>query len=105
MPIAASQLVLSTAIDNQALVGEEGWVALLPLPASGPGEPFVSASLLLGVMAIWRSFYVCYLYPFSLVDEKTAEEFDRSLVMVGSLALLGLVMLFSLDRLNSLDLL
>ena len=103
MPIAASQLVLSTAVENQTLVGEEGWVSLLPLPATGPGEPFVSASLLLGVMAIWRCFYITYIYQFSLVDERTAEEFDRTLVMVAGLSLLGSLILLGLDRLTRID--
>lgn len=49
-----------------ALVGDEGWASVLPLMARGPGEPFVSASGILGLMAVWRSFYCLYLDIFSL---------------------------------------
>lgn len=61
MPIAASQLVLLTAAEDGRLVGEEGWAELLPLAASGPGEPFVTAAGVLGLLAVWRSFYAIFL--------------------------------------------
>lgn len=46
---------------RRELVGSEGFAAALPLAASGPGEPFVTAAGVLGVMAMWRSFYCCFL--------------------------------------------
>ena len=61
MPVAAAQLVLLTAAEDGALVGTDGWAAQLPLAASGPGEPFVTAAGVLGLMAVWRSFYAVYL--------------------------------------------
>ena len=61
MPIAACQLVLLTAAEDGRLVGEDGWADLLPLAASGPGEPFVTAAGVLGLMAAWRSFYATFL--------------------------------------------
>lgn len=61
MPVAAAELVLLTACENQALVGDEGFARVLPLAASGMGEPFVTAAGVLGVMAVWRSFYTVYL--------------------------------------------
>lgn len=61
MPVAAAQLVLLTAAEDVALVGDEGFAAALPLAASGPGEPFVTAAGVLGVMACWRAFYASYL--------------------------------------------
>ena len=27
----------------------------------GPGEPFVTAAGVLGLMSVWRAFYTCYL--------------------------------------------
>jgi hypothetical protein len=48
MPVAAAQLVLLTAAEDVALVGDEGFAAALPLAASGPGEPFVTAAGVLG---------------------------------------------------------
>ena len=35
MPVAASQLVLTVAAEDRALVGAVGWAATLPLAASG----------------------------------------------------------------------
>jgi hypothetical protein len=61
MCIAAAQLVLVTAAEDGALVGTEGWGRALPLAASLPGEPFISAAQILGLMLIWRSFYAAYL--------------------------------------------
>lgn len=61
MSIAAAQLVLVTAAEDGALVGTEGWGRVLPLAASGPGEPFVTAAGVLGLMAVWRTFYSTYL--------------------------------------------
>lgn len=50
MPVAAAQLVLLTAAEDAALVGDEGWASRLPLAATGPGEPFVTAA---GVLGAW----------------------------------------------------
>jgi hypothetical protein len=61
MCIAAAQLVLVTAAEDGALVGTEGWGRALPLAASLPGEPFISAAQILGLMLVWRSFYAAYL--------------------------------------------
>lgn len=48
MPVAAAQLVLLTAAEDATLVGDEGFASVLPLAASGPGEPFVTAAGVLG---------------------------------------------------------
>jgi hypothetical protein len=61
MCIAAAQLVLVTAAEDGALVGTEGWGRNLPLAASLPGEPFISAAQILGLMLVWRCFYAAYL--------------------------------------------
>jgi hypothetical protein len=61
MPVAAAQLILSTAAEEGRLVGTDGFAAALPLAASGAGEPFVTAAGVLGLMAVWRAFYAIYL--------------------------------------------
>lgn len=61
MPTVAAQLVLVTAAESHSLVGVEGFADVLPLAATGPGEPLVSAAGVLGTMALWRSFYTIYL--------------------------------------------
>ncbi|KAK9816549.1 hypothetical protein WJX72_001810 [[Myrmecia] bisecta] len=61
MPVAAAQLVLVTAAEGKSLVGVESFASVLPLAASGPGEPFVTAAGVLGLMAVWRAFYCVYL--------------------------------------------
>lgn len=61
MPVAAAQLVLVTAAEDKALVGDFGFASVLPLAASGPGEPFTTAAGVLGLMAIWRCFYAAYI--------------------------------------------
>jgi hypothetical protein len=66
MPVIAAQLVLLTASEDGALVGAEGFASALPLAASGPGEPFVSAVGVLGLMAVWRAFYASYLDVWNL---------------------------------------
>ena len=49
MPVAAAQLVLLTAAEGGSLVGEADFASrVLPLAASGPGEPFVTAAGVLG---------------------------------------------------------
>ena len=60
MPVAAAQLVLLTAAEDVTLVGDEGFAAslsALPLAATGPGEPFVTAAGVLGecdlLLAYW----------------------------------------------------
>lgn len=50
MPVCAANLVLVTAVEGRALVGAEGFADVLPLAASGPGEPFVTAAGVLGEM-------------------------------------------------------
>lgn len=50
MPVAAAQLVLVTAAESHAWVGEEGFASVLPLAASGPGEPLATG--MMGVMRI-----------------------------------------------------
>lgn len=47
--------------ESQALVGDEGFADALPLAAAGTGEPLGTAAAVLGLMAIWRSFYAVYL--------------------------------------------
>jgi len=61
MCVVAAQLVLVTAAEDGALVGTESWGRALPLTASLPGEPFISAAQILGLMLVWRSFYAAYL--------------------------------------------
>lgn len=61
MPVLAAQLVLVTSVESRALVGDEGFALVLPLVAQGPGEPFVTASGVLGLMSVWRCFYCLYL--------------------------------------------
>jgi hypothetical protein len=68
MPVAAAQLVLVTAAESQALVGQEGWGQVLPLAASGPGEPLGTAAGLLGVMSMWRAFYAVYIYSWNQAE-------------------------------------
>lgn len=60
-PVAAAQLVLVTAAEGHTLVGAGDFAAVLPLAATGPGEPFVTAAGVLGLMAVWRAFYTVYL--------------------------------------------
>lgn len=61
MPVSAAQLVLLVAAEDNSLVSSEGWAVALPLAATGAGEPFVTAAGLLGLMTVWRAFYVAYL--------------------------------------------
>eukprot|EP00879_Flechtneria_rotunda_P004029 GHRR01004271.1.p1 GENE.GHRR01004271.1~~GHRR01004271.1.p1 ORF type:complete len:303 (+),score=81.37 GHRR01004271.1:243-1151(+) len=87
MPVAASQLVLVTAAESQALVGDEYFASALPLAASGPGEPLTTAAGVLGVMAIWRAFYTVYLNSWNsnnIVVE--AQRFRESLATVALVA-------------------
>lgn len=52
MPVCAAQLVLVTALEGRSLVGAEDWADVLPLAATGPGEPFVTAA---GVLGEWSA--------------------------------------------------
>ncbi|CAL5219993.1 g1934 [Coccomyxa viridis] len=61
MPVAACNLILVTAAEDGVFVGEAGFGRVLPLAARGFGEPFVTAAGVLGLMAVWRSFYTVYL--------------------------------------------
>lgn len=47
--------------ESQALVTDNGFADVLPLAAAGPGEPLGTAAAVLGLMAMWRSFYAVYL--------------------------------------------
>lgn len=106
MSIAAAQLVLATAAEDVALVATEGFATKLPLAASGPGEPFVTAAGVLGLMAIWRSFYATY-FDFSVFlsidgarsdrDRKNARHFQDALVAALVLAASSLVILHVLS--------
>jgi hypothetical protein len=100
MPVAASQLVLLTAAEEGKWVGEEGWAAgldSLPLAASGPGEPFVTAAGVLGLMVLWRSYYTVYLDFTNFLSargarldrDKDAEHFVASLQAALVLAAVG----------------
>lgn len=60
-PVAAAQLVLVTAAEGRSLVGATDFASVLPLAATGPGEPFATAAGVLGLMALWRAFYTVYL--------------------------------------------
>lgn len=81
MPVAAAQLVLLTAAEDGSLVGTEGvlhpWASVLPLAASGPGEPFVTAGGVLGLLSIWRAFY-CSFLDFYSFRTPTGARVDRS---------------------------
>jgi hypothetical protein len=61
MPIMAAQLVLVTAAESHSLIVDGDFALKLPLAASGMGEPLVSAAGILGVMAVWRTFYAGFL--------------------------------------------
>lgn len=106
MPIAAAQLVLLTAAENHSLVGVEGFADVLPLAASGPGEPIVSASGVLGTMIIWRSFYTIYL-DYGNFQTMAGARMDRDkaaayfLQAVGVMAVLGVLSSAGLEFLGS----
>ena len=66
-----------------------------PLAASGPGEPFVTGAQILGLMAVWRSFYAAYLDMSkflsidgarSMDDDGAAQHFQEALLAAGALA-------------------
>lgn len=61
MPVAAAQLVLLTAAEDGSLVGDEGFASALPLAASGPGEPFVTAAGVLGERLALLCMLLCLL--------------------------------------------
>jgi hypothetical protein len=61
MPVAFCNLVLVTACEGRAPVGDALFARALPLAASGPGEPFVTAAGVLGHMSLWRAFYTLFL--------------------------------------------
>lgn len=60
-----------------ALVGDQGWVDHLPLAARGPGEPFVTAAGVLGLMCMWRGFYCTHLDTWSNADEQQRRRWAR----------------------------
>ncbi len=68
-PVAAAELVLLTAAEGSTLVGVDGFASVLPLAASGPGEPFVSTAGVLGLMAVWRCWYTAFLVCGSVVAD------------------------------------
>lgn len=95
MPVAAAQLVLTTAAADGALVGVAGWAARLPLAATAAGEPLTSAAGVLGVMAIWRCFYTSYMDIWSFRTalgarpdrDRDSAVFKEALVAAGILAI------------------
>lgn len=97
MPVMAAQLVLATAAESGSLVGVEGFASSLPLAASGVGEPFVSAAGILGVTAVWRTYYAAFLdwNTFLSIDyngpkqQRQARAFVEALMWVGAIAVLG----------------
>ncbi|GAX79260.1 hypothetical protein CEUSTIGMA_g6700.t1 [Chlamydomonas eustigma] len=109
MPVASAQLVISTAAESQALVGDEGWYAKLPLAASGPGEPFTTAAGVLGVMVMWRAFYCTHLDPWSVESVKGVLRFREAVlmacVMAGTSALVlgALQVVVPQDAMENLD--
>lgn len=98
MPVAAAQLVLVTAAESRALVGEEGFASVLPVAASGTGEPLATAAGVLGVMSIWRAFYTVYLDSWHQRDfVLEAQRFRESLAAVAAVAAVCSVMLQLLE--------
>ena len=100
MPISASQLVILTAVEDKALIGTEAWARHLPLSATGPGEPFVTAASILAVMSIWRAFYAAYIDISAFMrvrgiesKEKEQESFVLSLFVVAGIAVSELLLL------------
>lgn len=95
--VSAAQLILLTAAEDGALVGDfsQGFGRVLPLAASGPGEPFVTGAQILGLMAVWRAFYATYLDMSkflsiegarSMDDGDAARHFQEALLAAGALA-------------------
>lgn len=110
MPVAAAQLVLVTAAENQTLVGGPGFAVSLPLAASGPGEPFVTAAGVLGVMAIWRCFYCIYLDFWNFKGDRSnldfledAQRFRDALFMVATMAAVSNAILQTLQLVLDTD--
>eukprot|EP00890_Picochlorum_soloecismus_P004577 jgi/Picsp_1/511/NSC_00509-R1_protein len=104
MPITAAQLVLTTAVEDQSLVGVVGWASKVPLAASGTLEPWISAAGILTVMLVWRSFYACYLDIWSFRGirgfadkQKEQENFASSLKIVIGFVLVGVLVLHGLS--------
>jgi len=104
MPVTAAQLVLTTAVEDQSLVGVEGWASKVPLTVSGTLEPWISAAGILTVMLVWRSFYSCYLDIWSFRGirgfadkEKEQENFASSLKIVLGFVLVGCLVLHGLS--------
>lgn len=112
MPVAAAQLVLSTASEGHMLVADDGWARRLPLVASGPGEPFTCAAAVLGLMVVWRAYYASYLdyanflksSSTSRVDrEQDAKHFKDSLKASVALAICGCLVIYVLRYLVGED--
>lgn len=101
MPVAASQLVLLVAIESHSLIGSESFGTKLPLTVIGMGEPFVTASGILLLMLLWRSFYVTYLDIFGRLKagtvryerEKEMGYFNQAIITILILCLSGFLFL------------
>lgn len=98
MPVILAQLILVTALESRALVGQPGFGSILPLAASGPGEPLPSAAGVLGLMAGWRAFYTTNLDWFAEVSEDDKRRFREAvattiLLSGGSVAILQVLYL------------
>ncbi|GIL47553.1 hypothetical protein Vafri_4346 [Volvox africanus] len=110
MPVAAAQLVLATAVESRALVGDVDFASAMPLAASGIGEPFVTASGVLALMTLWRCVYSLYLDPFGFKGLgfrrqqflRELYSFREALVMVTLMAGIGSVSLQVVQALDSL---
>ncbi|KAJ9527922.1 hypothetical protein QJQ45_005648 [Haematococcus lacustris] len=103
MPVAAAQLVLSTALCNRVLVGEPGFAQSLPLPASGPGEPFATAVGVLGLMVGWRAFYALYLDWWNGSSEQDMARFNEAVLVVAVQSGMAMVVLQVLTTLGSMQ--
>ena len=108
MPVAAAQLVLSTAAESRALVMADGFARALPLAAQGPGEPVATAAGVLGVMCAWRAIYTVLLDPFSAgaVRDGWAREaaaLREALAAAAALAALGGAALQVMQAVGALD--
>ena len=104
MPITAAQLVLTTAVEDQSLVGTVDFATKVPLPSSGRLEPWITAAGILTVMLIWRSFYACYLDIWSFRGirgfadkEKEQESFASTLKIVIGFVVVGCLVLHGLS--------
>lgn len=109
MPVDASWLVLTAAIENGSLVGDIGWYDNLPLAARGIGEPWVTAAQILGLVCVWRSFYGTFLETASFrslsslrnAKENDAKNFVSTAITVSAIAIIEFIILHLLTKMNS----